>query len=848
MKVSCFSCYNEYFSNFEKAKSIEQAMSKNNRAFREFVERTKSNTTGIGNVGLRELIMEPVQRIPRYTLLLDGLVRNISPSDPTRARLEEAIALASKIASCEVDDKTKRAAVHWSFTRNIDGFPSGLISVHRQLIDCIDVDDFPIDVAGPSAMNGLLSPASTISSSSSYRTIHCSLFLFDDVIAITKRAGPSSCGRTLLGLDDLNRLADQMKSYTERNTNSHHYRTTPRVELSFRGLIDLADVKATDIAGPDLQLTMANPPSHVVGEKWSSRLVRQYATVDVNSMNGSSPAQARSEKQRFLENVWRAQALLKTREYRSEVRNCVVPSSCDPDRVRRVIYWNIFYRREYLMEASKTLAVLHVDPDIKADNLPFGPENTAPAAIMRVHDFDKESGQCDYSLSLREEGKEGPERDTEVYTLQMNEIATQLFKGAKTALQVMADFAPRQSISPSTPASSHRGRSLATGLEQFGRSLFGTPTSMRSHNTGSDLFGVKRSRSKGSSGYQSRNPSTSTRMTYSTADTSSIGSRDMLAMSTRLDVPGNDGVKLSVAKYRQVGVRDDENGADDVTPTKAHLERQPTVSPSPRKGDMKAEDLCLSPRRITSTSSKRYLDHSSYEDGHDTKRIASMRLNRAVENVKEEAQLTPRAESPSLTPSRKPTGPREAFSRKASIVAPLRLRKDAGQLKHLSREDRIQSLWKDIEMLKSGLEGERNVMQMMQIRLGSPLEEIEDREAMQNRTSEILHRLQINLQTILADSKAEVKVSPAVVVTKADPKELQKLQGQISALTRKCELLTALEKDGRMENTELHKAFNEELDRMYEDASLSQVEQIKKLREEVKNAKLQRNEANIENK
>lgn len=32
-------------------------------------QRTKYHTTGIGNIGLRELLMEPVQRIPRYTLL-----------------------------------------------------------------------------------------------------------------------------------------------------------------------------------------------------------------------------------------------------------------------------------------------------------------------------------------------------------------------------------------------------------------------------------------------------------------------------------------------------------------------------------------------------------------------------------------------------------------------------------------------------------------------------------------------------------------------------------------------------------------------------------------------------------
>lgn len=79
--------------------------------------------TGLGNTGLRDLLMEPVQRIPRYKLMLDGLLNHLSPHDPQKALLEEAVVLASRIASCEADEKTKKAAVLWSFTRNVEDFP-----------------------------------------------------------------------------------------------------------------------------------------------------------------------------------------------------------------------------------------------------------------------------------------------------------------------------------------------------------------------------------------------------------------------------------------------------------------------------------------------------------------------------------------------------------------------------------------------------------------------------------------------------------------------------------------------------------------------------------------------------
>ena len=62
-------------------------------------------------------------------------------------------------------------------------------------------------------------------------------------------------------------------------------------------------------------------------------------------------------------------------------------------------------------------------------------------------------------------------------------------------------------------------------------------------------------------------------------------------------------------------------------------------------------------------------------------------------------------------------------------------------------------------------------------------------------------------------------------------------------------MLVSLERDGRLENTELHKAFNEELDRMYDDIQLGSVdEQLVKLRTEIRLAKSQRNEANLEKK
>jgi hypothetical protein len=821
-QMTCFSCYNEYLSNFEKAKHIEQTMMKSNRAFREFVERTKGSTTGLGNVGLRELIMEPVQRIPRYTMLLDGLVRNLPTMDPSRGRLEEAIVLASRIASCEVDDKTKRAAVHWSLARNIDGFPAGLISVHRQFIDCIDVDDFPIDVLGPAAMSGLLSPSSISMASPSHRTLHCTLFLFDDVIVIAKRASSSSCGRFLVGLDDLNKLADQMKTFTERSSSAS--RANQKIELGFRGLIDLPNVQAIDLGGPDLQLCMSKAPSHATGEKWASRLTRQYATNDASSISGPDPALARSEKQRFLENLWRAQALLKAKDFRSHVRSCVIPSSAGEDKIRRVIYWNIYSRRSYLGEPHKSVAVLHVDPSDEADQLPFGYESAPPAAIVRIHGFDKIQGWCHFTHSFK--GRIKGQADDRWNTSALSALSDKLYEAAKEAGFSSSDFEPKSGNSPSTPASSHRGRNLATGLEQFGRSLFGTPNSMRSTGTGSDIFGTKRS--KGSSNL-SRNTSISTRITSSTANTSSIGSRDMLR-SQRVEVPGSDGVTHSVEKYRQMGGEDNS-----VTPRKVdHDSASPPLnastqgSPSPRRKAVPSL-VPTSPQRIPS-GSKRTLPIDATPTEKPCKRAASGQMY----NKEEE-----RGESVSPSLVRRPNG---ADVDRNNTVVPLRIRKDNGQAKQMTRVERVHSTWKDLDTLREAVVHSRAALRDLQLRSGLKTDEIAQE---QENAAETILRLKENLALLLDESS--IKAATSIVPTH-DASATIKLQAQVSQLTRKCEVLKNLENDGRMENTMLHKAFNEELDQMFEDAGLGEVEQIAKLRAEVKKAKSQRNEANMENK
>jgi protein ECT2 len=173
--------------------------------------------------------MDPVQRIPRYTMLFRMMIKYMASEDPQRAKLVEADEIASKIALAETDEQTKRAAIMHCLNASVDGFPPGLISNSRRFIDCIDVNDIVQD--------GQAS-ASTSVSSIPLNVLHCTLFLFDDKLMIAKRPGNGEkSGRLLAGLDD--KLAK----------NGGLPFGMKKSGLSCKGVIDLPDVVAADVGG-----------------------------------------------------------------------------------------------------------------------------------------------------------------------------------------------------------------------------------------------------------------------------------------------------------------------------------------------------------------------------------------------------------------------------------------------------------------------------------------------------------------------------------------------------------------------------------------------------------------------
>jgi len=168
--------------------------------------------------------MEPVQRIPRYTMLFRMMIKHMDHDDPQRAKLIEADEIAGQIAMAEADEPTKRAAIFGSLISSIENFPPELFSNSRRYIDCIDVEDSWAD-AGASSLSV---------STSTNSTLHCTLFLFDDKLVIVKRP-KNEKGGALSGVDNVDKVTKG--AIPDKR----------RTGMSCKGVVDLTSVVIADV-------------------------------------------------------------------------------------------------------------------------------------------------------------------------------------------------------------------------------------------------------------------------------------------------------------------------------------------------------------------------------------------------------------------------------------------------------------------------------------------------------------------------------------------------------------------------------------------------------------------------
>ncbi|KAH7914399.1 hypothetical protein BJ138DRAFT_1143943 [Hygrophoropsis aurantiaca] len=468
-----FEHYRQYYVKREEAQSLfERQMMKKSSGFAAFIDRIKySNADTKNRVGLRELLMDPVQRIPRYTLLFRTMVKYMAPGDPQRAKLIEADEIASKIALAETDEQTKRATIMYCLSATVEGFPPGLISNSRRFIDCIDVEDVTMD--------GPINSAST--SNLSMNSLHCTLFLFDDKLMIVKRPGNGEkSGRWLAGLDEIDKLAKSGSLPLGMKKSG----------MIYKGVVELPDISAADVGDADFHMYLENPPQDQ-GERWSGRSFRALSVVFPPSPVNLDPTRTAMEKERFLDNLWNAQAKYRTRMGQSVVL-CADEREVESRGGRTTLartYFNVYQRTAFLQESKKTKIVMHIDPAGAADPIPFG-INGPPFVVVRVQPM---AGEISRYTVTSSDPNDDPEEDI----VQTARIPGRI---VQTIHQYgLFKFRGGNSSAPSTPTASTRSRAHIFSLDAISRNLFNAlPGSSKGDFFGGSISTHRRTKSSAS--------------------------------------------------------------------------------------------------------------------------------------------------------------------------------------------------------------------------------------------------------------------------------------------------------------------------------------------------------------
>eukprot|EP00026_Physarum_polycephalum_P003053 Phypoly_transcript_03062.p1 GENE.Phypoly_transcript_03062~~Phypoly_transcript_03062.p1 ORF type:complete len:830 (+),score=140.31 Phypoly_transcript_03062:3-2492(+) len=128
--------YTEYVNNHDAALGIIDHLTAKNADFRNFVERTQTDKTCNGLL-LRDFLIDPVQRIPRYELLLKELIKNTPEDHPDYVPLETALNQVRNVAIVlnekhrEQKSRTRVLEIKKLFGAD---FPD-LVQPHRILVD-----------------------------------------------------------------------------------------------------------------------------------------------------------------------------------------------------------------------------------------------------------------------------------------------------------------------------------------------------------------------------------------------------------------------------------------------------------------------------------------------------------------------------------------------------------------------------------------------------------------------------------------------------------------------------------------------------------------------------------------
>ncbi|KAL1922314.1 uncharacterized protein VTP21DRAFT_9853 [Calcarisporiella thermophila] len=300
-----FECYSKFLQGRDDAREYHLQEQKNNALYRSFLQRAQDRAE-MRRRTLQDLIVQPVQRIGLYTLMLENILKYTPDEHEDYHPMLQALKKASEIAEMADDNHTRLAQIYFNMLNSIADCPASLVNQRRSLVGHLDATEIDI---------------------TSYQAIRpVTLFLLSDRIMIVRRAstainGLEACGIVSNGDAGYERKASISQTTPSRSRKEKRYtQASTERPLRFKGWADVRDVEIYNFdASPMstafyLRLTGSTPSTrtHLPREEdeaaragdtyFGKQEFRAYIAADIN------------EKECFLELVYRTTALFKARE------------------------------------------------------------------------------------------------------------------------------------------------------------------------------------------------------------------------------------------------------------------------------------------------------------------------------------------------------------------------------------------------------------------------------------------------------------------------------------------------------------------------------------------------------
>ncbi|KAL0075807.1 Dbl homology domain-containing protein [Phycomyces blakesleeanus] len=216
--MNAFDCYRKYLSGKRGSEELQKKEYAENQAFRSFIVRAKEDPRAKALEGtLSALLMEPVQRISRYTLQLGVIIKYTPKTHPDWIGLTKAHAKFDEIAKMVEDDLTKLANMLHNLYTSIKDSPCSLINQSRSLVTHLDATEIHRETLKP------IRPVT--------------LFLFTDKLMVASRHSHQTKSMEVCGMND--DKSSTSGSFIPKKLE----RIRPNQMLRFKGWADVEQVE-----------------------------------------------------------------------------------------------------------------------------------------------------------------------------------------------------------------------------------------------------------------------------------------------------------------------------------------------------------------------------------------------------------------------------------------------------------------------------------------------------------------------------------------------------------------------------------------------------------------------------